>query len=326
MTSVAMTAGFSSLRRFNDSFKKRFLRPPSALRKTNEDEEEENGIFLTLSYRPPFDFEHLLSFYQGHLISGVERVTDQAYERVFRIKKAVGFLRVTHLKSACKLQIQVVTDDASDLFTVAQRVRQMFDLDSDPLLVSNLFETDPFLSSLWKKYPGLRIARAWDPFESGVTIILGQGVSLGHSRKLVSELVLRFGEKVTNPKTRKTAYLFPKPSVLATADLSCLKTTEIRKTAISEFSKRFLRGEIDLRKPQPDGAAYQSLVQVPGLGPWTAHCISLRAQGNPDIFPANDLILKRAMELTPGLRIEKMSPWKSYVAIYLWKYFYEIIF
>src|SRR6185503_12087527 len=84
MTSVALTAGFSSLRRFNDAFKKRFHRAPTALRKKGGVSEKE-GIELTLSYRPPFDWTTLLAFYRSHQIAGVEHVTESSYSRVFKI-------------------------------------------------------------------------------------------------------------------------------------------------------------------------------------------------------------------------------------------------
>src|SRR5262245_30765918 len=91
---VAHSAGFSSLRRFNDAFRKRFWRAPSQLRKTRSKIETTHGIELKLSFRPPYDWQAMLRFYQTHPIPGVERVADNSFERVFRIDGTVGFLRV----------------------------------------------------------------------------------------------------------------------------------------------------------------------------------------------------------------------------------------
>ena len=69
----------------------------------------------------------------------------------------------------------------------------------------------------------------------------------------------------------------------------------------------------------------ESLLEVRGIGPWSAHYISLRAIGDTDAFPGTDLILKRAMEQHPDLDCECVRPWRSYVAMYLWKEYAHVL-
>lgn len=318
MTAVAMTAGFSSLRRFNDAFKKRFHRAPRDLRITQE-RSQENGVELSLAYRPPFDWNTLLAYFRSHRIIGVENISVVAYERVFRIGKSTGFLRVMNDDTRPQLKLYVSVDDPTILFSVSQRVRRMFDLDSDPLLVANSFQSHKFLNSLWKKYPGLRLARGWDPFETSVCTILGQLVSVGFARTLIGQLVERYGEPVAHPETQMSTYLFPRPEVLAGAAMAEVQTTRTRKAAIREFSRLVGTGEINLQIPREAEAG--AISRISGLGPWSTECISLRALGDTDAFPKTDLVLKRAVEKHPDLDLEKIRPWRSYAAVYLWKHY-----
>jgi len=320
MTSVAMTAGFSSLRRFNDAFKKRFHSAPSAFRK-KRDRADESGIALSLAYRPPLDWQSLLAFYRAHQVTGVETVSAASYERLFTIGKALGVLRVSHDTGAPQLQLQVSVDDPAVLFTVVQKVRHMFDLDLDPLLIANSFQSHTFLDSLWKTYPGLRIARGWDPFETAICTILGQHVSLSQGRTLIYQLVQSCGEKIVHPVTGKDAFLFPSPGVLAEADLQEVKTTQARKQTVKEFSRRVLRQELDLVTPQDADVSRALLQSICGIGPWSAEYISLRALGHADAFPVTDLILKRAIEKHPDLNVDTIRPWRSYAAMYLWRHY-----
>ncbi|MCB0412441.1 MAG: DNA-3-methyladenine glycosylase 2 family protein [Bdellovibrionales bacterium] len=320
MTSVAMTAGFSSLRRFNDSFKKRFHRAPSEMRKKRHQVNTE-GVLLSLSYRPPLDWTTLLNHYHTHQIIGVESVTEDTYERIFRIGKTVGLLRVKNSEDESQLKLHVSVGDPTVLFSVSQKVRQMFDLDSDPILVANSFQSQKFLDSLWKKYPGLRLARGWDAFETAICTILGQLVSVQQAKTLVAQLVEHYGEKVKHRQTGKTGFLFPTPATLSKANLFEVKTTKSRKTAIREFSRLVSTRNIDLLTPQDDDFMKTQLLSIPGIGPWSAEYISLRAFGSTDAFPHTDLILKRAIEKHPEIDFIKLRPWRSYAAIYLWKHY-----
>lgn len=312
MTAVAMTAGFSSLRRFNDAFKKRFRRAPTQLRKRRE-LTKSNEIELTLSYRPPLDWNALLAFYRSHQIASVETVNESAYERVFRIGETVGWLQVTQAQRDPQLRLKVSTEDPTHLFAIAQKIRQMFDLDSDPVLMANSFRAHKFLTTLWNKYPGLRLARGWDPFETAVGTVLGQLVSVTQARRLVAQLVENYGEKAVHPLTGAEVLLFPTPQILANSDLLAVKTTQARRVAIRELSRLASLGGVELFGAQ--------LLSIPGIGPWSAEYISLRALGDTDSFPGTDLILKRAIERHPDLDLEKIRPWRSYAAVYLWRHY-----
>jgi AraC family transcriptional regulator of adaptative response / DNA-3-methyladenine glycosylase II len=322
---IAHSSGFRSLRRFNDAFKKRFKRTPSQLRKKHPVDKESGGIELSLAYRPPFHWKNLIQYYQAHEIAGVETVTANSYERVFQINGRIGEFRLTPYKDRHALKLQIFFDDVKFLLQIVQRVRHMFDLDSDPVLLANAFEPIPGLGKIFKKHKGLRIPRGWDPFEVAVTAILGQLVSIAFATQLKKELVENYGEKIVHPVTGKVAYLFPTAKVLSQASMSEIKTTNARKEAIREFSKLVVQKKIDLSETQDPQQFRKSLLAIRGIGPWTAEYISLRAIGDTDAFPSTDLILKRALQRHPEMDLELAKPWRSYAAIYLWKEYAKML-
>jgi len=318
---VARTAGFRSLRRFNDAFQKRFQRSPSQLRRARVNRDSDDGIDLKLYFRPPYDWPTIIRFYQTHPIPGVETASGSFFERVFRLGSTIGFFRVEPVPGVPQLNLRVVTDDPRILFEVVSHVRRMFDLDSDPMLVASRFAAVPLLAELCTRFPGLRLPGGWDAFETAVCSILGQLVSAEQRCQLVGQLVRAYGEEIIHPVSGETIHLFPTAQTLAQSDLREVRTTAARKEAIRDFSRRVLNGAISLSEAQDPESFRKALLETKGLGPWSAEYISLRAIGDTDAFPRTDLILKRVLELYPDLNLESIRPWRSYAAIYLWKAF-----
>jgi AraC family transcriptional regulator of adaptative response / DNA-3-methyladenine glycosylase II len=301
------------------------LRPQGTVRKARSKTDRGDGIELNLLFKPPYDWQTIIRFYETHPIPGVERVTGGSFERVFRVGNTIGFLQVQAMVGEPQLKLRIVTAAPEIPFEVVSRIRRMFDLDSDPILIGNYFARAPVLSKLYDRFPGLRLPRGWDAFETAICSILGQLVSAEQRSNLVGQLVRGYGDAITHPVSGETTRLFPGPDVLAKSDLSEVKTTNVRKEAIREFSRRVLNGAISLSEAQDPRAFRKALLETKGLGPWSAEYISLRAIGDTDAFPKTDLILKRALELHPDLDLEAIKPWRSYAAIYLWKEFAQTL-
>jgi AraC family transcriptional regulator of adaptative response / DNA-3-methyladenine glycosylase II len=295
------------------------------LRKARAKSDGRNGIELSLSFRPPYDWKTIIGFYQSHPIPEIERVTPDYFERVFRIGATIGFLQVQAIPGDAQLKLRIVTGDPKILFEVVSRIRRMFDLDSDPILIANSFAQNSLLSNLYDRFPGLRIPGGWDPFETAVCSILGQLVSAEQRCHLVGQLVRGYGEEITHPISGAKTYLFPGPGILAQSNLDKVKTTFARRETIREFSRRVLSGAISLSEAQDPLSFRKTLLETKGIGPWSAEYISLRSIGDTDAFPRTDLILKRVLELHPDLDLDGVKPWRSYAAIYLWKGFAEIL-
>jgi AraC family transcriptional regulator of adaptative response / DNA-3-methyladenine glycosylase II len=258
-------------------------------------------------------------------LEGLESVNQGIFERVFRIDDVTGHLEVCAIPNESKFKLQIATNNPKILFQVVQRVRGMFDLESDPILIANSFAAHPFLNSLWTQFPGLRVPRGFDPFETSISTILGQLVSVDQARRLIQQLIETYGDRGVHPIRQTPLSFFPTPKVLASIELNELRTTANRKQAIREFSRQVVEGGISLSSAQDPGIFKEKLLQVPGIGEWTAQYIALRALGDTDAFPKSDLILKRALEKHPDMDLNLIQPWRGYAAIYLWKQYAEVL-
>jgi AraC family transcriptional regulator of adaptative response / DNA-3-methyladenine glycosylase II len=157
-----------------------------------------------------------------------------------------------------------------------------------------------------------------------VRAVLGQQVSVKAGRTLAARLVARFGTPVEDAADGLT-HLFPGPAALATADLDGLGLTKARAHALVALGRAAADGRLDFGAPVDDVTA--ALEALPGLGPWTAQYVALRALGEPDAFPAGDLVLRRmaasnGVPLTPRAllaRAEAWRPWRGYAVLHLWQ-------
>ena len=278
------------------------------------------GIEINLPFKAPYNWQTLIRFYQMHSIPGLERVTASSFERVFNIENRIGVVRV-ETKAGSQLKVRISPDEPEIRLEVMRRVGNMFDLACDPMSIETSFSRIPVLASLCRRYPGLRLPRGWDPFETAICAILGQLVSASQRANLIGQLVHNYGVQISHPSLGENLRLFPAAEVLANADLSEVKTTIARREAVREFSRRVLAGAISLSEAQDPAAFRKALLATKGLGPWSAEYISLLAIGDRDAFPKTDLILKRVLKLHPDLDLAWVKPWRSYAAIYLWKEF-----
>jgi len=195
---------------------------------------------------------------------------------------------------------------------------------ADPARIALAFKPDPLLAPLVKRRPGLRIPGAWDPFECAVRAVLGQQVRVAAGRTLAARLVVRAGRLIAGG-TDGLTHLFPSPVALACADLDGLGLTQARTAAVRALARAVIEGALDFGAPEEEVVA--ALVALPGFGPWTAQYVALRALGEPDAFPAADLVLRRVAAaggppLTPcalEARAEAWRPWRGYAVLHLWR-------
>jgi AraC family transcriptional regulator, regulatory protein of adaptative response / DNA-3-methyladenine glycosylase II len=317
LTAVALNSGFASLRRFNTAFKERFERAPSELRKSKSHVSTESQIRLTLPYRPPYAWKTILDFYRRHQIIGLEQISSDSYARIFEIKGNPGWLKLTNNpKSAC-LELQLIYPETQFLATVVHRLRRMWDLDSDPLLISQAFANTSVLGE-WSDSIGLRLPGSWDGFESAACIILGQMVSLQRAQTLISELLCNHGKTIIDPNTGESYQVFPSAESLAQVTDLNISTTRQRKQALKQLAQNIASGVLSLSPAQDPVVFRQQLLQIPGIGPWSSELIALRVLGDTDAFPSKDLILQRCLHKYPEIDLDKIKPWRGYAAISLW--------
>jgi AraC family transcriptional regulator of adaptative response / DNA-3-methyladenine glycosylase II len=328
MADVAFAAGFGSVRRFNETFRRLFGRPPGALRRTVGDDSPSPGagVTLRLRYRPPYDWPALLAHLAARAVDGVEEVAGGVYRRSLGGDGGGGTAEVRHDPGAGSLAVTVRTVGVRALPGILERVRRLFDVDADVGAIAANLAPDPLLAPLVTARPGLRVPGAWDGFELAVRAVLGQQVTVEAARRLAGRLVVLCGAPLRAGSGSLT-HLFPTPERVATADLLALGMPEARRATLVRLARAAL-ADPDLLRPGADvEAAIRRLRAVPGIGEWTAQYVALRALRDPDAFPAADVGLLRAAAAAgrprPGpaallRRAERWRPWRAYAAQHLW--------
>jgi AraC family transcriptional regulator of adaptative response / DNA-3-methyladenine glycosylase II len=349
MTEIATGAGFCSIRRFNAAMRAAFGASPTELRArtgartlgrtgaqsggptrtrtgTRRPARDGDGIMLRLTYRPPLDWERLLGFLRARAIPGVEHVEGGVYRRTIRYADGTGILAVRPDPDRSEVEVHVPACVSRELQPIADRVQRLFDLGADPLPIATHLRRDPLLAGLLRVHAGVRVAGAWDGFETAVRVILGQQVTVRAATTLAGRLVRALGEPLAHPDAGLT-HLFPDPARVVDAPLRGLGITGQRVRCLRELARAAREGSLQLGPAGDLDDAVRRLRAIPGIGPWTAQVIALRVLGEPDAFPAGDLGLRRALagarrpapEREILARAEAWRPWRAYAVMLLWQ-------
>lgn len=317
LTTVCFTAGFASVRQFNDSMRTEFgcapgelrRRPPSAVAGAP------GSLVLRLPYRPPFDADALLGWFAARAVAGVEEVTPSAYRRVVTTDASSVSVTLEPVDGHVVLRCRI--DDVRDLAGLVQRCRRLLDLDADPTSVSDLLAADPALTALVERRPGLRVPGSVDGFELATKAVLGQQISVAAARTLAGRLVKAFGAPLSTPDTALT-HSFPTAETLAESDLRGVGLTGARARTLRGLAAAVAGGDLDLRPGADRGDTRRRLMALPGIGPWTVEYVSMRALADPDAFPATDLALRHALARHVITDTDRWRPWRAYAAMHLW--------
>ncbi len=330
ISEIAFASGFGSIRRFNAAFRKIYGKAPSSLRPPIGGSVEQEGpsfrCALTLSYRPPFDWPRMLTFFAERAIPGVEYVDNGVYHRTVRIDDTVGRIAVTHTEDGPALKIDVALSDSRKLMSVVERVRRMFDLDANMAAIHDVLCADPLLGKNLKKHSGLRLPGAWDPFETAIRAVVGQQVSVKASRTIIGRIARKAGPRYDmggHPALRR---FFPTAAELSACDLGIIGMPSKREAAIKALSGAVASEAIALQVTDTLEDFIKTLTRIPGIGDWTAQYIAMRALSEPDAFPSADLGIIKALQegdCRPSPkqvreRAEAWRPWRAYAAICLW--------
>lgn len=331
---VAHAAGYGSLRRFNDAVRKAYGSPPGALRTSNAPgrndppHSEDGSIALRLGYRGPYDFPRMLAYLAARAIPGVEAVSEDRYMRSFRLGDSTGLIEARDEPTRRALAIRIhMHRGPLPLRLVVARLKRLFDLDADPDAIGQALAGDDLTGSRLADAPGLRIPGAFDGYELAIRAILGQQVSVKGATTLAARLSAAHGETLDGAEGPVTL-LFPQAAMLAAGDLSGIGLTTARMKTIAALSAVQAEGRIDLSGETSMSPAdtVAHLKALPGIGDWTAQYIALRALGEPDAFPAGDLVLRKiagngtpVSEAAMLARAAQWRPWRGYAAMALWQ-------
>ncbi|MDB4961734.1 MAG: DNA-3-methyladenine glycosylase [Myxococcales bacterium] len=337
ITQVAFAAGFRSVRRFNAAFGQRMGSAPTKLRRS-EVARTGDGQMLTLrlDYRAPYDWAQVVGFLRLRAIPGVELVTTATYRRIVHIEGVCGTIQVQPWAERSALRLDLAPTLIAVLMPLVARVRRLFDLDARPDAIHRVLSREPVLRALVARKPGLRVPGAIDPFEASMRALLGQQVSVAAATTFAGRFAAAFGTPVRRggpgPATTLGAdadsdalvLRFPTAAEIARrtpAEIAKIGLPAARAFALHSLATAITTGTIRLEGVIDLDRFVADMIELPGIGPWTAHYLAMRALHVPDAFPAADLGVKKALGGTPReaeARAEAWRPFRSYAVMHLW--------
>ena len=337
---IALTSGFRSLRRFNAAFLGGYRMNPTRLRRATPREaagaaaarttvssaavEHADAITVTLGYRAPYDVDALIAFIAQRAIAGVEVASARSIRRSVRagvVGASAGWLEARFASEAARVRLSFAPALGPASGAVIAAVRRWLDLDAAPETIAETLVGLPGEA-------GLRLPGSIDPFELAVRAVLGQQVTVAAARTLARRLVERFGADLATP-WRDVERTFPGPADLAAVPIERIAELGIIRSRAGAIQAIAVQWNA-LAPLLSAGAAPEALVdrlrELPGIGPWTAHYIAMRALGWPDAFPPGDVAALKAMRslfATASQReaeahAEAWRPWRAYALLRLW--------
>jgi len=325
ISQVAYASGYSSLRRFNDAFSGRYRMPPSRFRRnvTADSVAPSETFTLQLGYRAPFAWELLLDFLRARQTAGVEHVTEESYIRTVSLGECRGWIQVRNDAEHRCLRVTLTHALTPVLPALLGRLRNLFDLSARPDVIGAALEQHDVLRESVARRAGLRVPGAFDGFELAMRAILGQQVSVKAATTLSGRVAEKFGATANTPHPELTRFAPTAERVagLREKDLSALGVLATRAQSIIALAKSMEAG-MALEPGADPATTMERLVVIPGIGPWTASYIAMRALRWTDAFPAGDVAIRKRLGGPSAGEADRMSqawrPWRSYATMHLW--------
>ena len=280
----------------------------------------------------PLAVEPLRRFLAAHVVPGLER-RDPATGAHVRAVPHSGGATVVEVRIGDDARVGARALAGADGDGWVAPVRRWLGLDADVVAAEAALASDPVIGPLVAARPGLRVPGTVDGAESAVMAVIGQQVSLAAACTFAGRLVEAYGEPSGGERGSGQGdghglRLFPAPEVLAHAGAAGVRAstglTNARSATVAALAE-VLAGGLDLSPGQdaPSRAAARAeLLAVPGIGPWTADYVALRALGDPDAFLPGDLVAKRALGVGTARAAERAaqgwSPWRAHALLHLW--------
>ncbi len=331
MSRVSSAAGYGSIRRFNDTFRKTYGRSPRELRRAGEEyglSGRTATLTVRLAYRRPFNWSAFLAFFAARATPGVEAVNGNTYWRTVTLGDNHGVVEICPHQRDGYLSLTLHRVSTNALFETVQTAREVFDLDAPISEIRSTLGKDRLLKAMLRRNPGVRVPGAWDGFEITIRAILGQQISVKAATTLAGRIAKKYGERLDLPGTTiegGLSHIFPTAQRLTRARLQNIGLVRSRAETIRRVSAAAVAGDLQFDVAQDPEQFCEALKSIKGVGDWTVQYVAMRALKNPDAFPGSDLGLIKAIaypdRVTPKeliTRAEDWRPWRAYGAMLLW--------
>jgi AraC family transcriptional regulator of adaptative response / DNA-3-methyladenine glycosylase II len=320
---VAFSAGFASVRQFNDTVREVFAMTPLELRARRHATPEATPlgeIDLLLPVRGPFDGPGLFAWMAARAVTDVEQAGEASFSRTLRLPGGPAWFELRQDGERIRLRARLA--HLGDLSVLVARARRLFDLDADPMAVDAALAAHPELSASVAAVPGIRVPGAADPHEMLIRAMIGQQITVVAARTALSSLAAALGERAPDG-----ALLFPTMEAIAGRGAEVLRGPGARIRAVTGAADAIASG--DLRLSSGDDALEQraALLALPGVGPWTADYVRMRVTGDPDVLLPGD-VAARAGAAALGIPSDaaglvawaaRTAPWRTYLTAHLWR-------
>lgn len=331
---VAQACGFNAAKPLQHHMKLNTGLTPSQIRRSNraKAETESSKITIHLSYRPPYQWQHIRDFFTLRQIESNEKIDHDSICKVLRLGGSSVLFHAVHQPEKNRFEVTFSLTDLRLLKAGIAALKKMLDLNCEPTAIHDaLLQAGMPPENVSN---GLRLPGIIDKFEAGCRAIVGQQVSvkaaIGQLNLLQNTLNKNQTTNTANkgsgslkyvpcPDSNQVAFeskaliAFVTAKQVAEADLSFLKMPNARKETLKAFAQFMLE--------QPE-ANIDEWLQIKGIGAWTVNYVTMRTSDSPDIFLATDLVVKNQIKQLADRQIsvkqELAAPWRSYLTLSLW--------
>ena len=210
---------------------------------------------------------------------------------------------------------------------VRRQVERILSLDVDGSAFPEVGRRDPVVGRLQARYPGLRPVCFYSPYEAAAWALIGQRVRIVQAARIKTRMARELGPTVRVHGAKEHA--FPGPERLEMLDgFPCLTARKVEY--LRHLGREAREGKLDATylRSLPEQEALAHLQQLPGIGPFSAGLILLRGAGTPDLLPAREPRLGRAVAMAYNLdapptseELQRLAqnwrPYRTWVTLHL---------
>ena len=289
---------------------------------------------LLIPLPPHFSFGECLWFLDRDFDECLHRVGIGAVTKAIIINGEPLLIRVASTDIAVEVTILQGKNDEETRHALRDYVADWLDMDRDlepfyPKLLNHAK-----LAYMPDAFAGLRLIGIPDLFEALCWSIIGQQINLTFAYRLKRRLVEKYGTHLENNGV--TYPIFPTPEALALAtpdDLRVMQFSAQKAQYLIGTARAFLAGEISKTYllDLPDFAARQkALLQLKGIGIWSANYALMKSLREPACIPygdagllnaliAHDIIHDKKDAESIDILFKDFAGWESYLVFYLWR-------